>query len=66
MNLRSLVNVKRITASMRSNGSSESLILDKVKHVVRALGADIREPVLRSEHVWAIEIMPILQVGNGF
>lgn len=32
MNLRSFVNVKRMTASMRSSGSGESLILYRVKN----------------------------------
>ena len=64
MNLRSFENVKRSTASMRSKGSSESLMLRTCVGKYAETLVNDAENNSRSEEVWSVKIVPVLEVGN--
>ena|ERR1700722_3061316 len=62
-NLRSFVRVNRRTANIRSNWSSESLIL---LLAVKIDPSSCKNENQRGKYIWSIQIIPVLEIRDGF
>ena len=64
INLRSLEKVNRSTASIRSKGSSESLMLNASTQQEEP--GEMERNGSRSEEIWAVQVLPVLEVRYRF
>ncbi len=65
INFRSFEKVNRSTASIRSKGSSESLIL-RMTLISNQRQRMLRRNYSRSKEIWAVQVLPVLEVRYRF